>query len=136
MDDYPLLGLFWTMLWFFFFVAWISVIFTVFRDIYASSDLSGWAKAGWTFLIFVLPWLGVLVYLVARGGKMRERQVESFAAQERVFADYVHSVASSPPSTADELTKLGNLRAAGVLTDAEFAEQKAVLLQRAVSAGR
>lgn len=135
MDDYPLLGLFWTMLWFFFFVAWISVIFTVFRDIYASPDLSGWGKAGWTLLIFVLPWLGVLVYLVARGGTMRGRQVESFAAREREFADYVHSVASSPPSTADELTKLGNLRAAGVLTDAEFAEQKALLLRGSVPAG-
>lgn len=136
MDDYPLLGLFWTMLWFFFFVAWISVIFTVFRDIYADSDLSGWGKAGWTLLIFVLPWLGVLVYLVARGGKMRDRQVETLAAQERAFAGYVQSVASSSPSTADELTKLGNLRAAGVLTEAEFAEQKALLLRGPVAAGR
>ena len=67
---------------------------------------------------------------------MRDRQVETLAAQERAFAGYVQSVASSSPSTADELTKLGNLRAAGILTDAEFAEQKALLLRGPVAAGR
>ena len=129
MEDYPLLGLFLTMLWFFLFFAWIGVLFSVFRDIFRSPDLSGWGKAGWTLVVMILPLLGVLIYLIARGGQMQQRAVEDAVAREEARAAYVRSVVpASSPSTADELIKLGHLRDTGVLTAAEFELQKSALL--------
>jgi Phospholipase_D-nuclease N-terminal len=71
--DYPLLNLFWTMLWFFLLLAWFWVLVGVISDIFRSPNLSGWVKAGWTLFVIVLPWLGVVVYLIARGDHMHER---------------------------------------------------------------
>jgi len=125
-EGYPILGMFWWMLMFFMFVIWIWLLITVFVDIFRS-HVSGWAKAAWTLFIVFLPLLGVLVYLIAEGGKMQQRQIDHAAAMQKAQNAYIRDVATSG-STADELEKLKNLRDSGVLTDDEFAGQKAKLL--------
>jgi hypothetical protein len=125
--DYPLLNLFWTMLWLFFFVIWIWVLISVLIDVFRSHDLSGWAKALWLVFIVFLPLLGVFVYLIARGNKMHEHAVTDATKQEAAFKSYVQQAAGSG-STADELTKLADLRDKGVITAEQFEAQKAKLL--------
>jgi hypothetical protein len=127
MNDYPLLNLFLTMLYFFLFIAWIWLLVVILSDIFRSKDLGGWGKALWTIFIIIIPWLGVLVYLIARGGSMHERAAADAAASEKAFRQYVQSAASGP-STADEVAKLAELHKSGALTDEEFAAQKARLL--------
>ena len=124
---YPLLDAFLTMLWFFVWVLWIFLLFWIIFDIFRSRDLSRWAKALWLIFIVVLPFLGVLVYLIARGSSMHERQARDAQAQEQQFRAYVQEAASSG-SSADELTKLADLRDRGVITDAEFQQSKAKIL--------
>jgi uncharacterized membrane protein YhaH (DUF805 family) len=97
MDDYPILGAFLTILWLFLFIAWIAVLINVFRDIFRSDDMSGFAKAAWTLLVVVLPLLGVLVYLVARGSSMHRRDIEEATAREQAMQDYIRTVAQSAP---------------------------------------
>jgi Short C-terminal domain/Phospholipase_D-nuclease N-terminal len=127
--DYPLLGVFWTMLWWFLWIAWIVLLFRVIADIFRSRDLGGWAKALWTIFVVVLPFLGVFVYLVARGHSMTDRDIEQARTQEAAFRSYVQdAAASSGGGTADELAKLADLKSQGVITDAEFEQQKAKLL--------
>ena len=125
--NYPILDLIWTMFMFFVFILWIWLLIAVFMDIFRSHDLGGWAKAIWVFFIIILPFLGVLVYLIARGGKMHERAAEQAAQQQKAFDAYVKQTASSG-STADDLAKLADLKEKGVITDAEFEAQKAKLL--------
>jgi len=125
----PLLDLFWAMLWFFLFFAWIWLLISIFGDIFRSEDLSGWAKAFWTIFVVILPWLGVLVYLIARGGKMQERAMAMAVQQEKAQREYIQQVsASSGTSSADELDKLAKLQSQGVITAEEFAAQKAKIL--------
>lgn len=126
--EMPLLDLFWAMLWFFLFFVWIWLLITLFADIFRSEDLSGWGKAGWTIFIVVLPWLGVLIYLIARGKSMTERAMKQAADQEKAMRSYVQEVSSSSSSVADEIGKLAALRDQGVLTAEEFNAQKAALL--------
>lgn len=123
----PLLDLFWAMLWFFLFFLWIWLLISLFADIFRSGDLSGWGKAGWVIFLIAIPWLGALVYLIARGGAMQERAMSDMASRERATRSYIQDVAGTG-STADELAKLASLHDRGVLTDQEFAEQKAALL--------
>lgn len=123
----PLMDLFWSMLWFFLFFMWIWLLISLFADIFRSDDLSGWGKAGWVIFLVVVPWLGALVYLIARGGSMQERTMADMAARERATRSYIQDVAGSG-STADEIAKLASLRDSGALTDQEFAQQKAALL--------
>jgi high-affinity K+ transport system ATPase subunit B len=122
-----LLNIFWTMLWFFMFVVWIWLLISIFADIFRS-EISGWAKAGWTIFVVILPFLGVLVYLIANGGKMQERSMQQAANMQQTQDNYIKSVAGSGGGTADELEKLSKLKNSGVLTDEEFAAQKAKLL--------
>jgi hypothetical protein len=124
----PVLDLFFTMLWFFLFILWIWLVISIFIDIFRSDDLSGWGKAGWTILVIIVPLLGVLIYLIARGDKMTQRRVDDAAAQERATRQYVQSVAGSGDSVADELTKLSQLRDNGTISDDEYQAQKAKLL--------
>jgi type VI protein secretion system component VasK len=124
---YPLLDLFWSMLWFFLFILWIWLLVVIFTDIFRSHDIGGWAKALWVIFIIVLPFLGVFVYLIARGGKMQERAGREAVQQQEAFDKYVRETAHSGGS-ADELVKLAGLRDRGVITDAEFQTQKAKLL--------
>lgn len=123
----PLMDLFWSMLWFFMFFLWIWLLISLFADIFRSDDLSGWGKAGWVIFMVVLPWLGALIYLIARGKGMQERAVADMAAREQATRQYIQEVAT-PTSTADELSKLAALRDQGVLTSSEFESQKAALL--------
>ena len=126
--DYPILGLFWSMLWFFLLFAWIMLLFRVITDIFRSHDMGGFAKALWVIFVIIVPFLGVLVYLIARGHKMTERDIEDAQAREQAFQSYVRSAAGTGGGSADELTKLADLRDKGVITDAEFQQQKAKLL--------
>jgi hypothetical protein len=128
-SSYPLLDAFLTMLWIFLFIIWIWLLIMVFSDIFRSRDLSGWGKALWVIGIIILPWLGVLIYLIARGGKMHERQIQAAQAQQEAFRQYVQETAtSSSTSTADQLAKLADLRDKGVITPAEFETEKAKAL--------
>jgi ABC-type multidrug transport system fused ATPase/permease subunit len=127
--QYPILDFFLTMLYFFLFVIWIWLLITVFVDIFRSHDMGGWAKALWVIFIIILPFLGVFVYLIARGGKMHERAAQQAAQQQNAFDAYVKQAAgSSGDDTASQLSKLADLKNQGVLTDDEFAAQKAKIL--------
>ncbi len=122
----PLLNLFFSMLWFFLFILWIWLVISIFIDIFRSDDIGGFAKAMWALFVIVLPLLGVLVYIIARGDSMNERAMKQAAAQEKAARQYIQEAAGS--STADELAKAAQLRKEGVLTDAEFAAFKAKVL--------
>ena len=128
--DYPILGTFWTILWFFLWVAWLMLLFKVIFDIFRSKDLGGWGKALWALFVIIVPWLGVLVYLIARGRSMTDRDLEAAQAQDATFRKYVQQTAttSGGASVSAEIDKLAQLRTSGVLTDAEFEQQKAKLL--------
>jgi hypothetical protein len=123
---YPLLNAFLTILWFFVWILWIFLVIRILFDIFASRDLSGGMKAFWVIFVIVLPFIGVLVYLIARGGKMHERQVREETAQDEQFRAYVRDAAGTGPS--DELTKLADLRDRGVISEAEFQQGKAKVL--------
>jgi hypothetical protein len=125
--SYPLLGAFLTVLWFSLFFIWIWLLFIVVIDIFRSHDMGGLAKALWVLFIIFLPMLGVLVYLIARGGSMHERAVRQAEQQQQAFTGYVRSVAPQE-GKADQLTKLADLKDRGVITDAEFQDQKAKVL--------
>ena|ERR671917_1322843 len=118
---------FWSMLWFFLFVIWIWLLFTVLGDVFRSPDLSGWSKALWSIFIIVLPYLGVFAYLIARGGKMHEHAAREAASREAAFRDYVQDVAGSTNGggPVSEITRLADLRDKGVLTEDEFQRAKA-----------
>ena len=124
---YPILSIFWTMLEFFFFVLWIWLLIYIFMDIFRSHDMGGFAKAIWVLFVIILPFLGVLVYLIARGGSMHERAVTQAKQQQEAFDSYVKQTAGSS-SNVDQLAKLADLKSKGVLTDAEFEAQKAKIL--------
>ncbi len=126
-STYPLLDAFWTMLWFFAFVLWIWLLIFIFMDIFRSHDIGGFAKALWVIFVIVLPLLGVLVYLIARGGKMHERSMRQAQEQEKQFQAYVRQAAGSG-GTADELAKLNDLKSKGVLSDQEYERAKAKIL--------
>ena len=120
---------FWAMLWFFMFFIWIWLLIVVFGDIFRSHDLSGWGKALWVLFVIILPYLGVLVYLIARGKSMQERAMAQAAEQEKATRRYIQEVSSTGgASTAEELAKLAQLRDSGVITAEEFAAQKAKVL--------
>jgi ABC-type multidrug transport system fused ATPase/permease subunit len=128
-SSYPVLDAFLTMLYFFLFIIWIWLLIMVFMDVFRSRDMGGLAKALWVIFIIILPFLGVFVYLIARGGKMHERAAEQAAQQQKAFDQYVKQAAGTPGETsADQLHKLADLKSQGVLTDAEFESQKAKIL--------
>jgi hypothetical protein len=127
-SSYPLLNVFWTMLWFFLWILWIFLLVRIIFDVFRSDDLGGWGKAGWTIFIIILPFLGVFVYLIARGKDMYKRDARDAKASDQAMRSYIRSAAGSSSSTADELSKLSQLHDSGVLTDEEFNAQKAKLL--------
>jgi hypothetical protein len=127
--NYPQGGVFLSMLYFFLFFIWLWILFTVFVDIFRSHDLSGWLKALWVIFVIILPFLGCFVYLIARGGKMQERKIQDANQQKQAFDSYVREAAGSSGSdVSSQLTKLADLKAQGLLTDAEFESQKAKVL--------
>src|ERR671911_1927397 len=116
---------FWSMLWFFLWIIWIWLLIVVFGDIFRSDDLSGWGKALWSIFVIVLPYLGVFVYLIARGHKIQEHRVRDAQAQDAALRQYVQNVAGSEGGgTADEISRLADLRDRGVLSEAEFQQAK------------
>jgi hypothetical protein len=126
----PLLDVFLTMMWFFLWVLWLFLLFRVIMDIFRSRDLGGWGKAGWLVFVIVLPFLGVLVYLIARGGKMHERDARQAQAQDEAFRSYVRDAAQDGGGTADELAKLADLHDHGVINDADYEAGKEKVLHR------
>jgi hypothetical protein len=124
---YPLADLFGTMLGIFVFFIWFWLLIVIFGDIFRSHDLSGVAKMLWVLFVIILPFLGIFVYLIARGGKMHERAAAQAAQQQQAFDDYVKQAAGSE-SSADQLAKLADLRKQGTITDAEFEAQKQKIL--------
>ncbi len=125
--SYPLLSVFWTIFEIFLWVIWIWVLIWVFIDIFRSHDLSGWAKALWFLFVLFIPLVGVLVYLIARGGSMHERAVQQAQQQDEAFRSYVKA-AAPPASSADQLAKLADLRDRGVITAEEFEREKSKIL--------
>lgn len=124
--NYPLLDILWTMIEFFLFFLWIWLLIVIFADIFRSHDMGGLAKALWVIFVIILPFIGILIYLIARGGSMHERAAAQAAQQQKAFDKYIKETAGS--GSADELSKLADLKAKGVITDAEFEAQKAKLL--------
>ncbi|MFI5640222.1 SHOCT domain-containing protein [Streptomyces goshikiensis] len=129
--DFPLLSVLWTMLGFAIWVLWFFLLFKIIFDIFRDDSLGGWGKAGWLVFVIVLPFLGVFVYLIARGKGMGQREVDQARAQRKEFDSYVRE-AAGPPSSAEQLAKLSDLRARGDITDEEFRQAKALVLGDAV----
>jgi ABC-type multidrug transport system fused ATPase/permease subunit len=125
--SYPVLGVFWTIFIIFLWVIWFWILITVFIDIFRSRDLSGWAKALWFIFVLFIPMIGVLVYLIARGGKMHQRAEREAQQQQREFRSYVQETAGSA-TPADQLAKLADLRDRGVISAEEFDREKAKIL--------
>lgn len=123
----PVLDLFWTILYITLLFMWFWLVISIIADIFRS-DMGGWAKAGWVVLIIFLPFLGVLIYLIANGDKMRQRSIDDAKAMDQAQRDYIKSVAGGSGGAADELSKLAQLRDQGVISDDEFQAQKAKLL--------
>jgi hypothetical protein len=117
----------WSLFWFFLFVLWIMLLLNVFGDIFRSKDLRGLAKVLWLVFVIVTPYLGVFAYLIIRGDKMAERQVAVAQSNEAAVRDYIQQAAGTT-SAADELTRLADLKAQGVIDEAEFAALKAKVL--------
>lgn len=119
---------FWSMLWFFTFFVWLYLLFVVFSDVFRSHDLGGLAKALWIIFVIVLPYLGVFVYLIARGHKMQEHAVEAAKAHDDALRVYVQQSAGAGGGAAAELERLAALKADGSITDAEFQQLKGKVL--------
>jgi hypothetical protein len=127
--NYPLLNVFWTIFEVFLWVIWFWILITVFIDIFRSRDLSGWGKALWFLFVLLIPLIGVLVYLIVRGSSMHERQARDMQQQDEEARRYIQQAAAeAPASTADQLTKLADLRDRGVISAEEFEREKAKVL--------
>ncbi|WP_031476218.1 SHOCT domain-containing protein [Streptomyces bicolor] len=135
--DYPLLEVFVTMLWFFLWIMWFMLLFRVVGDVFRDDALSGWAKAGWTLTVCVLPFLGVFTYLIVRGRGMGERELRRAQDREQAFRAYVRQAAAegpgargakAPGAKADELGRLAALHDRGAITDAEYEQAKSRVL--------
>jgi hypothetical protein len=125
--DYPLLGAFWTVFVLFLWIMWFFLLFRIISDVFRSDDLSGWGKAGWLIFVLLLPFLGVFIYVIARGHSMTSRDVAQMQASEQAFQSYVRETAGAS-GPADQLAKLADLKDRGVITEAEFVQQKAKIL--------
>jgi predicted PurR-regulated permease PerM len=122
--DYPFLDVLWTIIIFFVWVAWLMILFRIIADVFRRHDISGWGKALWLIFVIVVPFLGVLIYLIANGQGMAKRDVERSRAAQAQFDDYVASVAESRGPAA-EIDKAKQLLDSGAITQAEFDAIKA-----------
>jgi hypothetical protein len=125
--DYPFMDIFWTMILFFFWVAWIWILVGIISDLFRRHDTSGWTKALWMIFLIFLPFLGVFVYLIANGHGMSERSVQDAQARQAQFAEYVQTTAASG-GPAQEIEKAQGLLDSGTITQAEFGALKAKAL--------
>ena len=126
----PLLDVFLTMMSFFLWVLWFFLLFRIIMDIFRSKDLGGWGKAGWLIFTIILPFLGVFVYLIARGHKMADRDAADAKAQDEASRAYIREAANGN-GTADDLAKLADLRDRGVISEADFQQGKDKILKTA-----
>jgi len=126
--DYPFLNIFWTMILFFFWVAWIWVLVGIITDVFRRDDASGWTKALWMVFLIFLPFLGVLVYVIANGKGMSERSLRDAQAKQARFAEYVQTTAGSSGGPAHEIEKAKGLLDSGAITQSEFDSLKAKAL--------
>ena len=117
-----------SILWFAFFFIEIWLIISVFIDIFRSHDLKGWAKALWLFLVILFPLVGVLLYLIFRGNKMRVHQAQAAADQDAAWHRYTHHISDGHGSKTDQLARLADLRDRGVVSPDEFERLKAEIL--------
>jgi hypothetical protein len=125
--DYPAMGIFMSMFYFFIFFIWIMLLFRVFGDIFRSDDMGGGAKTLWCLFVILVPFLGVFVYVIARGKSMGQRDVDAAQAQDQAFKAYVQEAAGTD-GTAAELAKLADLKDRGAITQEEFDAQKTKIL--------
>jgi energy-coupling factor transporter transmembrane protein EcfT len=126
--DYPFLDILWSMIIFFCWVAWIWMLIVIFGDLFSRHDIGGWAKAGWVVFMIVLPFLGVLVYLIAQSKGMAERRMQSAQAAQQQFDSYVKSVAGDGGGAASEIAQAKQLLDSGAISQAEFDSLKAKAL--------
>jgi phospholipase D-like protein/putative oligomerization/nucleic acid binding protein len=126
--DYPFLNIFWSMIIFFCWVAWIWLLIAIFSDLFRRHETSGWAKAAWVIFLIVLPFLGVLIYLIANSRGMAERNAAQSQASQEQFGGYLQSVAGSGGGAASELEKAKQLLDTGAISPAEFDSLKAKVL--------
>lgn len=123
---------FWeVLLWSFWFFIWIAAIMVWFRcifDMFGDRTLSGWGKAGWAILLIFVPWLGALIYLIARGRSMTDRQLSAMAQQQAAQEKYIQQVASSSTGAADQIASAKALLDSGAITQTEFDTLKAKAL--------
>ncbi|HET7280334.1 MAG TPA: SHOCT domain-containing protein [Dermatophilaceae bacterium] len=127
MQDFGLWDVIVSTFWFMLLLAWIWLIISILSDIFRDHELSGWGKAWWTLLLILLPWLGALVYLIARGGSMHERSAQAAQANEERMRAYVQEAAGTK-SIADKLRELEELRDGGVITGAEYEQARVKVL--------
>ena len=118
---------FWSFVWFFLFFIWIWLLIVVFSDIFRSHDLGGWGKALWTIFVIFMPYLGVFVYLIARGHKMQEHAIDAAKAQDAAARAYIQN-ATQAASPSEEIARLADLKEKGTISQAEFDQAKAKLL--------
>jgi Short C-terminal domain/Phospholipase_D-nuclease N-terminal len=116
---------FWSLLWFVMFFIWLWLLIIVFSDIFRSHDMGGFAKTIWVLFVIIFPYLGVFVYLIARGHKMHEHAVEAAQAQNAAARAYIQDAAGTSASPAEELSRLADLKERGVISDDEFQKLKA-----------
>jgi hypothetical protein len=126
-SDWNVGQVFLSMLWFFLFFIWVWLLIMVFVDIFRSHDMGGFAKALWVLFVIILPYLGVFIYLIARGSKMAEHAQQRAVAQDAASRTYIQQAVSTG-SPADELAKLADLKAQGVITDDEYQTMKAKII--------
>jgi hypothetical protein len=124
--DYPFMDVLWSMIIFFFWVIWIWIVITVLMDVFRRHDIGGFAKAAWVIFVVILPWLGVLVYLIAQHDGMRERSVKQAQAQQQAFDQQVRAAAGG--GSVAEIAKAKELLDSGTITQEEFAAIKAKAL--------
>ncbi|MFD9935180.1 SHOCT domain-containing protein [Streptomyces massasporeus] len=135
--DYPLLSVFWSMLLLFLWIMWFVLLFRVVVDIFRDDDMSGWAKTGWLVLTILLPFLGVFIYVIARGKGMGRREIAQARAQQEAFDARIRQAAGTEgrTSSVDELAKLAEIRDRGGITDDEFRKAKELVLTGHAPAG-
>lgn len=133
--DYPVLGAFWTVMWIFLWVMWLILLFRIIVDIFRDHGMNGWVKAAWLLFVLIIPFLGVLVYVIARGKDMGRREIKHAQEQQQALNAYIREAAgtsgTSGKSTTDELARLSDLKAKGDLSEAEFQQAKSKLLAQA-----
>ncbi|MEU6644711.1 SHOCT domain-containing protein [Saccharomonospora sp. NPDC046836] len=129
-SEYPFLNLVWTMLVFFGWVIWFWLLIVIFGDLFRRSDVSGWGKAGWVVLVLVLPFVGVLIYLIAEGKHMGERRRAEAQTAQSQFDDYVRTVSSSGDGATEQIAKAKQLLDTGAINSEEYETLKQKALAR------